>query len=127
MTDLKEILAIPGKPGLFKIIARSNSGFIVESMDAEKKRFPINANSQVSMLGDITIYNHTAEDLMLTTILENIEKKDGATLSVSPNDSPTVLRDYFKEVAPEHDEERVYMSDIKKILKWYAALAQANN
>lgn len=119
MIDLKEIISIAGKPGLYKVVARSPKSFIVESIDDKKTRFAVSASQQVSLLDEITVYTETDDNLALKTIFENIEaKKDEASIP-SPNDNPVDIRDFFNKIAPGYDKDRVYISDMKKIFKWY--------
>lgn len=120
--NLKEIVSITGKPGLYKIVARSNRGFIVESFGPDKKRMPVSMTQQVALLDEITIYGEGAESIPLRDVFSNIYKRDGQTSSVTAKDDPVQIKDYFGEVAPGYDPERVYISDMKKALKWYELL-----
>ena len=121
--ELKEVISITGKPGLYRIVAQSGKGFIVESIEDTKTKFPVNANHQVAILDEITIYTEDEANLTLKEVLENMKGKGESV--PSPNADPVTLRNFFKEVAPNHDENRVYISDMKKILKWYTALTTA--
>jgi hypothetical protein len=123
MTELKDIVSITGKPGLYKVIARTNRGLIVESIDDKKTRIPVSATQQVALLDDITIYTTGEENLALKDVLQKIDdyKKEKPLPGVK--DDTNTLKAFFAEVAPEHDPERVYVSDMKKILKWYEILA----
>ena len=123
--ELKDIVAIAGRPGLYKVIARSPKGLIIESLGADKARMPVNANEQVSMLEDITIYTQNSEDgKPLKEVLGTMQEKAAELPIPDPKDaSAQIIREYFKAIAPEHDEERVYISDLKKILKWYSILS----
>lgn len=121
--DLKEIISISGKPGLYKVIARSAKNFIVESIDEDKTRFSVNASQQVSILDEITVYTTTEENIPLKTIFENMEarKKEGPI--PSPKDNPVDIREFFKFAAPEYDPDKVYISDMKKMLKWFELIS----
>jgi hypothetical protein len=123
--ELKEIISIPGKPGLYKVIAQSGKGFIVESLDEKKTRTPISASHSVALLDEITLYTQSDESLTLKEVLENIKKKTEEGTAVTAKDDAGKIRAFFKEVAPNHDEDRVYISDMKKILKWYELLEGA--
>ena len=123
MLNLKDILTITGKPGLYKIVAQTAKGVIVETIDEKRTKIPVQNNYQVAMLEEITIFTNSEEDLQLKKVFENIEKKDGETSSVSAKDDSAAIKAYFLEVAPDHDTERVYVSDMKKILKWYEILS----
>jgi len=114
--NLKALVAVTSKPGLFKLIGQNKSGFILESLDGQKVKSVVNiATTKLATLEDITIYGDE-EELKLIDILERIKEK--GALPDPKSDSKT-LRVFFREVAPGHDEERVYSSDIKKIINWY--------
>ncbi|MDH6358973.1 hypothetical protein M2135_002866 [Parabacteroides sp. PF5-9] len=123
---LKTILSVSGKPGLFKLISQGKNMLIVESL-TDKKRTPVYASDKVISLGDIAIYTEE-EEVPLHQVLESIKKKEAsAAISLTPSAlSPQELRDYFAAILPNFDRERVYPSDIKKILNWYNTLI-ANN
>ncbi len=118
--DLKEILSITGKPGLYKLVAQSRTGVIVESL-LDGKRFPVMASHNVSALSDIAIYTYS-EEVPLADIFRLIYKKEEGNEAISQKSSPAELKAYFLEVVPEFDEERVYASDIKKVISWYNLL-----
>ena len=120
--ELKEIISVTGKPGLYKVIAQSGKGFIVESLDPKKTRFPVSANHQVALLEEITVYANAEDNLTLKSIFENMIAKQDELPVPGANDEALKIKSYFKEVAPNHDEDRVYISDMKKILKWYEIL-----
>jgi hypothetical protein len=120
--ELKEIISVTGKPGLYKVIAQSGKGFIVESLDPKKTRFPVSANHQVALLDEITVYANAEDNLTLKSIFENMVAKQDELAVPGANDEALKIKNYFKEVAPNHDEDRVYISDMKKILKWYEIL-----
>jgi len=118
---LDKILSISGKPGLFKIITQTRGGFVAESL-IDKKKITVNMQSNVSVLSEIAIYTLT-EELPLRDVLKKInEKENGQPTSISHKDSKDVLEEYFFEVLPDYDEDRVYASDIKKVLQWYNLL-----
>jgi len=121
--ELKEVISISGKNGLYKVVARSNKGFIVESIEDKKTKFPVNANHQVALLDEITIYTNTDENLPLKTVMDNIEAKRGEGNIPNVKDDTLKIKEFFRTVAPDYDEERVYVSDMKKILKWFDILA----
>jgi hypothetical protein len=121
--DLKEIISITGKAGLYKVVARAPKNFIVESIDESKTRFSVSATQQVAVLDEITVYTRNDENIPLKTIFENIDAKKADTIIPSPKDNPVNIRDFFKTIAPGYDEERVYISDMKKILKWYELIS----
>lgn len=121
---LKTILSISGRPGLFKLVSRGKNMLIVESL-LDKKKVPAYARDKVISLGDIAIYTDDKE-VPLHEVLTNIQKKEnGEKASIDPTSKPDELRDYFAEVLPNFDRDRVYPSDIKKILSWYNILLSA--
>ena len=122
--DLSKILAISGKPGLFKHIAQSKSGIVVESIQ-DGKRTSAFASDQMSTLSDISIFTND-EDVKLEEILKSIFKKEEGKNAISSKSGSDELKAYFEEVIPEYDKERVYVSDIKKVLKWYNLLVENN-
>ena len=118
---LDRILSISGKPGLFKIITQTRGGFVAESL-IDKKKITVNMQSNVSVLSEIAIYTLN-EELPLRDVFKKIkEKENGQPTSISHKDSKDVLEEYFFEVLPDYDEDRVYASDIKKVMQWYNLL-----
>lgn len=119
---LKGILAISGQSGLFKMVAESKNNIIVESLDT-KKRIPVYSTSKVSSLEDIAIYTENG-DVPLKEVFKSISEKEGGGQTVSHKSSANDLKAYFGEIVPEFDRERVYVSDIKKVLMWYNILQE---
>ncbi|MEL0457056.1 DUF5606 domain-containing protein [Flavobacteriaceae bacterium SZ-1-7] len=123
--SLDRVISISGKPGLFKLITQTRGGFVAESL-IDGKRISVSVQNNVSVLSEIAIYTLT-EEVPLRQVLEKIkEKENGQPTSVKPKDSKDKLEEYFFEVLPEYDEDRVYASDIKKVLQWYNLLQQHN-
>lgn len=118
--ELKDIISVPGMSGLYKVVANNKNGFIVESL-VDSKRTMINSNQRIMTLVDIAVYT-TDEEMPLREIYKKIQQTDGQKLGVDPKGDAGKLRDYFKKVVPTFDEERVYTSDIKKMLVWYDLL-----
>ncbi|WP_431136661.1 DUF5606 family protein [Psychroserpens mesophilus] len=119
--SLDKILSISGKPGLYKIIAQTRTGFVAESL-IDHKKVNVNIHSNVSILSEIAVYTLT-EELPLRDVLKKVmEKENGQPTSISHKDSKDTLEEYFFEVLPDYDEDRVYASDIKKIIQWYNLL-----
>lgn len=115
--NLRALVSVTGKPGLFKLIGQNKGGFILESLDNAKVKTVVNINNtKMATLEDITIYGED-EEIRLIDVLDKI-KADGITIPETKA-AGDVLRDFFREVAPGHDEARVYSSDIKKIITWY--------
>ena len=121
--SLEKVIAISGKPGLFEIISRTKSGLIVESM-SDGKRFPVNSVHNVSTLTDIAIYTYE-EEVPLPEVLANMHQKEEGKSSIDPKSDKQTLLQYFGEVLPGFDEERVYPSNIKKVVSWYNTLVEA--
>lgn len=122
--DLSKILSISGKPGLYRHIGHSKTGIVVESV-TDGKRSSAFASDQISTLTDISIYT-TVEDVKLEEVFKAIYKKESGKVSISDKSSSKELKAYFEEVLPDYDKERVYISDIKKVIKWYNILAENN-
>lgn len=121
--SLDKILSISGKPGLYKIVTQTRTGFVAESL-IDKKRVTVNINSNVSVLSEIAVYT-LKEELPLKEVLKKIKDKEaGKTTSISHKDSKEQLEEYFFAVLPDYDEDKVYASDIKKIIQWYNILQQ---
>jgi hypothetical protein len=119
---LKGILSISGQSGLFKLVAESKNNIIVESLDTHK-RIPVYSTSKVSALEDIAIYTETG-DVPLKDIFKAISDKEEGGISISHKISANELKSYFEEVVPDFDKDRVYVSDIKKVLQWYNSLQE---
>ena len=117
---LKGILAISGQPGLYKMVAESKNNIIVESLET-KKRIPTYSSSKVSALEDIAIYTETG-DIPLKEIFKAIYDKEEGGEALSHKSSGLQLKEYFEKVVPDYDKDRVYVSDIKKVLLWYNIL-----
>jgi hypothetical protein len=117
---LKGLLAISGQSGLFKMIAESKNSIIVESLDTQK-RIPVYSTTKVSALEDIAIYTESG-DIPLKEVFKSIHEKEEGGTALSPKSSGAELKSYFEKVLPEYDKDRVYVSDIKKVLLWYNTL-----
>ncbi|WP_181044091.1 DUF5606 family protein [Apibacter adventoris] len=122
--DLTRIIAITGKPGLFELASQTKGGFIVKDLVTQKK-LSINANSQVSLLQNISIYTIETE-VSLISVLVNISKKYSCKeINFSKND-PQSLRKMMAEIQPDYAEDKVYDSDLKKLFNWYNILIKNN-
>ncbi len=117
--SLEKIVAVAGKPGLYEIVSQTKGGLIVQSL-VDKKRIPINAMHNVSVLNDIAIYTYDNE-IPLRNVFKSISEKGGDV--ISHKDSNANLVSFFSKVLPDFDEDRVYPSNIKKIIQWYTILA----
>lgn len=119
--ELDKILAISKKPGLYKLVTQSRGGFIAESL-LDQKRISVIISSNVSLLSEIAIYTLSEEVPLKTVFYKIYEKENGEQTSTSPKASKDDLEAYFFSVMSDYDEDRVYASDIKKILNWYNLL-----
>lgn len=118
---LDKILAISGKPGLYELITQTRGGFIAKSL-LDNRKISVGIQQNVSILSEIAIYTLT-EEVPLREVLGKIKaKENGGQTSVSHKESKDKLEEYFFEVLPDYDEDRVYASDIKKVLQWYNML-----
>ncbi len=120
------ILAIAGKPGLYKLVTRGNSNLIVEALDGTHKRMPAFATDRITSLRDVAMFTET-DDVPLMDVMNNMKKlEDGKKASINEKKaSPKELHDYFTKVLPEWDRERVQNSHIKKLITWYNILVEA--
>lgn len=120
------ILAISGKPGLYKLVSRGNNSLIVEALDATHKRMPAFSNDRITSLADIAMFTET-DDVPLMSILASLRDLEGGKESSLnyKKASPDELHEYFTKVLPEWDRDRVHNSDIKKLIQWYNILVKA--
>lgn len=118
--NLEKILAISGKPGLYSLKVQTRTGFVAESF-IDGKRITVGMKSNVSLLSEISVYTYDAEK-PLAEVIKAIAVKQNCEPTLSEKESNNVLEEYFKEILPNYDQDRVYASDIKKILKWYNML-----
>jgi len=118
--DLSKILAIAGKPGLYKMLAQTKNGLVVEGIP-EGKKFTAFSHERISTLEEISIYTE-GEDMPLKEVLKAIyDKVDGAE-ALSHKSSGEELKTFFEDTVPDYDKENVYVSDIKKVINWYNSL-----
>ncbi len=117
---LKGILAISGQPGLFKVLSEGKNGVIVESLLTGKKQ-TVFASAKMSTLEDIAIYT-TSEDFPLKEVFRKISDLENGGAAIQANAKPDELKTYFEKILPDFDKERVYVSDIKKVITWYNLL-----
>ncbi len=119
--SLEKVLSISGKPGLYKLVAQTRAGFVAESL-LDKKRISVSIQHNVSILSEIAIYTLN-EEVPLREVFKTIkEKENGEQTSVKAKDSKDKLEEYFFGILPDYDEDRVYASDIKKVIQWYNLL-----
>jgi len=122
---METILSISGKPGLYRLVSRGNKNLIVESIDSAKRRFPAFATDRITSLGDIAMYTED-EDVELWKVLKAVGEKEQQKVCSLDYKKCTAdeLHDYFSEVLPSYDRDRVRDSDIKKLLQWYNILVE---
>ena len=123
---LKTILTVAGKPGLYKLVSSGRNMLIVEAIDTTKKRLPVHAADKEVSLGDIAMYTDD-EEVPLWQVLENVKTKcEGALCAIDHKKAANEeLADFFAEVLPNYDRDRVYMSHVRKLIQWYNILMSA--
>lgn len=118
--NVEKILAISGKPGLYELKIQTRSGFVAESL-LDGKKITVGMRSNVSLLSEISMYTHS-EEKPLVEIMRAIAVKENEGPALSHKEDNDKLIAYFSEIVPDYDEDRVYVSDIKKVLNWYNTL-----
>lgn len=118
--SLDKILAISGKPGLYELKAQTRTGFVAESL-ADGKKLSVSIRHNVSILSEIAIYTFS-EEVPLRDIFKKIQEKENGGPSINHKEDKKKLQSYFSEVLPDYDEDRVYASDMKKVIQWYNIL-----
>lgn len=125
MIDLTGIISITGQPGLFKIVAQSKNGIIVEGL-ADKKRVNVYASTKVSTLSDISMFT-TGEDKPIAEIMTSVFEKEKGGIAIDNKADDKAIAAYFGEVLPEYDKDRVYVSNMRKLFTWYNTLQATGN
>lgn len=120
--DLSEILSIAGKPGLFKVVAQTKNGVVVESL-LDEKRHTAFTSDRVSSLEEISVFTET-EDIPLKDVFKSIFDKQEGKAAINHKSDAKELKSFFEEVLADYDKDRVYTSDIKKVLQWYNLLLE---
>lgn len=123
---LRTVLSVAGKPGLYKLVSNGRNMLIVEALDETKKRLPIHGIDKVVSLGDIAMFTED-EEVPLWQVLESVKTKcEGAACTVDHKKaSNEELADFFAEVLPNYDRDRVYMTHVRKLIQWYNILVEA--
>lgn len=120
---LDDIATVSGKSGLYKVFKPAKSGVILESLDEAKTKMVATANNRLSILSEISIYTTTKEGTVpLVEVLKKINAEYGNDLGLDADADASELKSFIKSVLPEYDESRVYVSDIKKLVKWYRVI-----
>lgn len=122
--DLKDIIAIGGKPGLYRFVSQAKNGIIVEAM-SDKKRFPAYSHDKISALEDIAIFTEN-DEVPLGKVFVAIFNRENGAAAMNHKSKPEEIKAYFNEILPEYDKDRVYVSDMKKVLMWYNILQELN-
>ncbi|WP_210487437.1 DUF5606 domain-containing protein [Rufibacter aurantiacus] len=123
--DLKEIASISGMPGLYKIVAPTRNGIIVESLSEKPARSVAQARNRVSILQEISMYTNDEEHTVpLAEIFDRIRKQYGSDIPVTSKSSTQELSSFLESVLPDYDQDRVYASDMKKLAQWYQIVNQ---
>jgi len=125
MIDLTGIISISGQPGLYKIVAQSKNGIIVESL-VDKKRVNVYSSTKVSTLSDVGMYT-TGDDKPIEEIITAIYEKEKGGPAIDPKADDKTVEAYFSEILPDYDKERVYVSNMRKLFNWYAVLQATGN
>lgn len=121
--EFKDVASVSGKGGLFKVLKPTRTGVILESMDEAKTKLVTSISSRVSLLDEISIYTHSKEgSIPLKDVFHKINKEFGEDPGVDNKSTPDELKAFLKFIIPDFDEEKVYVSDIKKIVHWYSIL-----
>ena len=120
--EFSKIISVSGKPGLFQVISQSKNAIIVESL-IDKKRIAINSTQNVSLLENIAIYTYE-EDMPLLNVFKAMYEKTAGAQALSHKESGKKLASFFTEVLPNYDDERVYTSNIKKVIQWFNLLIE---
>ena len=120
--SLEKVLSIAGKPGLYKLTTQTRSGFLAESL-VDGKKISVSGRHNVSLLSEIAIYTLT-EELPLREVFLKISEKEDGKEAINHKVSKDELEEYFFSILPDYDEDRVYPSDIKKVVQWYNLLTK---
>ncbi|MFV0531436.1 MAG: DUF5606 domain-containing protein [Flavobacteriales bacterium] len=121
--DITKIISISGKPGLYSLIKQSKTGFIIESIETGK-RTSVPSSNNVSLLTNVAMYT-TDTEIPLEEVFYKIAEKENLGACISHKESGAKLHEYFAEVLPDYDKDRVYNSDLKKLFQWYNLLQKA--
>ena len=123
--ELKDIAAVSGKPGLFKIVKPARSAMVLETLDEKKQKTIVTGNNRLSVLKEISIYTNTKEGTVaLEDVLKNIYSIFKNDLPVGATSTEQELYDFVEKVVPEYDRQKVYPSDLKKLVSWYKTISK---
>lgn len=120
--SISDVVSLAGAPGLHQVVKKDERAIVIESIDEKKKRQLVKGSMMLSKLSDITMYTEDEEGELLATIFQNIKEKYGEELPVTKKSSNTELMEFLGEVLPGYDKERVYPSNVKKLVSWYGII-----
>tara|TARA_Y100001934_G_C11695457_1_gene469842 strand:- start:21 stop:395 length:375 start_codon:yes stop_codon:yes gene_type:complete len=123
--ELEKILAINGLPGLHRLKTSNNKGIFIEQLDSGKVRFVTNVSNRAVTLDNISIYTYS-DSIPLKDIFDQMKTFEEESPLIKPTSSSQELKDFFRVILKDYDEDRVYVSDIKKLIKWYQLLKNEN-
>lgn len=123
--ELKDIAAVAGKPGLFKVLKTTRTGLVLESLDGKNTRIVTGPHHRVSLLHEISIYTMDYDKTIpLQELFQKISEEFGDDPGVDSKSAPDELKAFMEHIAPDYDKERVYVSDMKKLVNWYSLLVK---
>jgi hypothetical protein len=122
--DLKDFIAIKGKSELFRVINKSPKGIIVETLNEKRTKFKVQPNLHVLVLSDITIFSVDNSDIYLKDVYMKFYEQGGLSFELNQKSEAEAIYSFFREHIPNHDQEKVYISDMKKMLRWYHVIAE---
>ncbi|MBK9730591.1 MAG: DUF5606 domain-containing protein [Chitinophagaceae bacterium] len=122
--EFKDIMSISGLPGLFSLVSTKGNGIVVKSMEDGKTQFVSSRIHGISSLDNISVYLNQEETISLRNVLAEMNKQETNIPLADPKSDPATLKSYFKKIVPDYDEEKVHVSDMKKMIKWYHLLKQ---
>lgn len=122
--EFKDIMSISGLPGLFSLVSTKTNGIVVKSMEDGKTQFVSSRIHGISSLDNISVYRVQEETISLRNVLAEMNQQEAALPLPDPKTDPAKLKDYFKKIIPDYDEDKVHVSDMKKMIKWYQLLKQ---
>lgn len=121
--ELKDLVSVSGKPGLFKIIKPTRASIIVETLDQHKKKMVVSTNQRISVLDEISVYTNDSEgSTPLESVFHAIYREFGEDQAIESDATNSEYLSFFRAVLPNYDQDKVYASDIKKIVRWYYIL-----
>ncbi|MBX7108576.1 MAG: DUF5606 domain-containing protein [Chitinophagales bacterium] len=122
--EFKDILSISGLPGLHSLISTKGNGIVVKSLEDGKTQFVSSRIHGISSLDNISVYRSQDETISLRNVLAEMHKQESTLPLPDPKSDPETLKNYFRQIIPDYDEERVHFSDMKKMIKWHQLLRQ---